>query len=97
VRRGRYRRRRPQAPDVLLVIEVADTSLDYDLGTKQQIYAAAGVKEYWVVDVTAERVAVFRNPSKHGYRKHEEYSSGQRISPAAAPRAVLDLDELFEG
>ncbi|MHC4179074.1 MAG: Uma2 family endonuclease [Planctomycetota bacterium] len=49
---------RPTAEDVLLVIEVAETSLAYDTGEKADLYAAAGVADYWVVDVSARAIEV---------------------------------------
>jgi len=95
VRRGRYRQRRPQPEDVLLVIEVAASSLKYDLGKKQLLYAAAGVVEYWVVDVRGECIHTFRHPTKKGFRTTKTYGRSQTLAPAAAPKANLDLAKLF--
>ena len=97
IRHGRYRQRRPEPADVLLLIEVADSSLTYDLHEKLQMYSIAGVKEYWVVNVPAECVEVHRNPTKKGYRKKEIFHAGASISPAEAPHASLDLAKLFAG
>ena len=52
-----YKERKPDADDVLLLIEVADTSLAYDRTTKLRLYAEARIPEYWIVDCTAETVA----------------------------------------
>lgn len=59
--------RTPIPDDVLLVVEVADTTLAYDRTVKQKHYAAAGIPEYWVVDLNAETVIVHRNPGDDGY------------------------------
>src|SRR5262249_20949988 len=52
----------PRASDVLLLIEVADSSLDYDRGAKLELYARAGISEFWIVDLTSNRVLVHREP-----------------------------------
>ena len=53
----------PRPPDVYLLIEVADSSLEFDLGAKLELYARAGIREFWVVDVTSTRVLVHRRPT----------------------------------
>lgn len=66
-----YRDKVPEAEDALLVIEVADTSLDYDLTVKLPLYAKAGIPEVWVVDLVRDRVHVFRQPTGEGYGQRE--------------------------
>ena len=61
-----YKEREAFAEDVLLLIEVADTSLRYDRSTKLRLYAEAGVLEYWLVDCNAESIEVFRAPDPVG-------------------------------
>jgi Uma2 family endonuclease len=95
VQKKNYRRRRPKSADVVLIIEIADSSRDYDLGEKLALYAEAGIQEYWVVNVPKIGVDVFRNPGKRRYRVHKCYSTAQSISPLAAPEAVLNVAELF--
>ena len=58
-----YTTAHPEAADVLLVIEVADTSLAYDLGTKVPLYARHGIPEVWVIDAATRRTRVFRQPA----------------------------------
>ena len=65
---GRYTSRRPQADDVLLLIEVADSSLPSDLTEKADLYAEFGVAEYWVVDVQGKCVHVFANAVGGSFR-----------------------------
>lgn len=64
----RYDQRYPEAADVLLVIEVADSSLRYDRERKGHVYAQAGIAEYWLVDVQAGQVEQHTQPSPSGYR-----------------------------
>ena len=78
--RTRYRDRLPEAKDALLVVEVADTSLRYDLQVKLHLYAQAGVPEVWVVDLEGKRVLVHRKPEGGGYREAEALGPGARLS-----------------
>ena len=78
--RTRYRDRLPEAKDALLVVEVADTSLRYDLQVKLPLYAQAGVPEVWVVDLEGKRVLVHRKPEGGGYREAEALGPGARLS-----------------
>src|SRR5215813_14096287 len=63
-----YKEREAHADDVLLLIEVADTSLAYDRSTKLRLYAEAEIPEYWVVDCNAEAIETYRDPGPEGYR-----------------------------
>jgi Uma2 family endonuclease len=95
VARRRYQDRRPSARDIWLIIEVADSTLDYDTGEKCTLYAQAGVKEYWVISVHMKCVNVFRDSSKKGYRSTQAFSVNDQISPLSVPEAVLSIHELF--
>jgi Uma2 family endonuclease len=90
-----YAARRPEAADALLVIEVAETSLQYDLGEKAAVYAAGGVADYWVVDAAAEIVHVLRHPGPLAYAEHRVAGRGESITPLARPEAVLAVESLF--
>ncbi len=96
VARRRYHDRRPSSSDVLLIIEVADTSLEYDLGEKCQLCAQAGIREYWVVGVRRKEVHVFRSPTKKGYRNSRTFSLRDTVSPLSVPDAALSIRELFD-
>ena len=80
---------------VLLVIEVADTSLAYDRGVKLRLYAQAGILEVWIVDVQHERVEVHRDPAGEGYRTVEVVPRTGRLSPAALPDAQIAVAEIL--
>ena len=81
--------------NVLLVVEIADSSLRYDTGRKAALYAAFGVRELWVVDAVKLAARVFRDPTADGYRDTREFAASDPLTPAFAPAAfALRLDEL---
>lgn len=65
-----YATRHPSASEILLLVEVADTSLEVDLGLKLGVYARAGVPHYWVLNLRDRRLEVFASPSAAGYASH---------------------------
>lgn len=84
-----------KGPDVLLAVEVADSSLDYDLRRKPRIFASFGVRELWVIDAARRVVHVLRGPGPDGYRAVEQYGPDARLTPEAAPPAfAFALDDL---
>lgn len=92
---GRYGRKRPTADDVLLLIEVSDSSLSSDLHEKADLYAESGVAEYWVVDIPASRIHVMsRSDGKH-YRDIKMVTPPTPLAPQCRPLAQLDTNELF--
>jgi len=95
IRSGITRQQHPQPADVMLLIEVSHSSLSYDLGEKKELYAQAGIQEYWVVDIEAEAVHVFRNPSGNQYAQSVTVGPGETIAPQVEPMAVLDVAKLF--
>jgi Uma2 family endonuclease len=81
----------PGPRDVLLVVEVADTSLEYDRTTKLSLYATAGIPEVWVVDVNSARVEVFTDP-KHGlYARSARYVREETIVSGVLPGTQLPV------
>jgi Uma2 family endonuclease len=88
----RYRDRHPGPADIYLVVEVADTTLAFDLGEKRALYSSAGMAEYWVVDVQGEKLTRFLLDGKELV---ERPISSSNISPAAFPDVSVDLVELF--
>jgi Uma2 family endonuclease len=83
-----YADRHPTPEDLLLLIEISDSSLRYDRSTKLSLYARAGVETYWIVDVRARALVVFSEPSAQGYGREERYRPGERIS-LGRPGSVL--------
>jgi Uma2 family endonuclease len=79
----------------LLVVEIADSSLSYDMGRKAALYASFGVRELWVIDAVKLNARVFSAPSKTGYRQTRNFDAAGRLIPLVAPDAfALRLDEL---
>ena len=83
------------ASNVLLVIEIANSSLRYDIGRKADLYASFGVRELWVIDAVRLTTRVFREPAADGYRDARDFAADERIVPLRAPEAfALRLDDL---
>jgi Uma2 family endonuclease len=81
--------------NVLLVVEIADSSLRYDIGRKAALYASFGIRELWVIDAVRLTARVFREPAADGYRNASDFGPADRITPLIAPEAfALRLDEL---
>jgi Uma2 family endonuclease len=91
----RYADRRPLPDEVSLLIEVADTSLEFDSTVKAGLYAAAGIGDYWVVDLVSRAVIVFREPRSGGYESRSTFRGDQLVRPLAVPQAALSPAELF--
>jgi Uma2 family endonuclease len=89
-----YRERHADPTEVLLVIEVADTSLAYDRA-KLRIYAEAGMAEVWIVDLQSERVEVYRTPGPAGYADTRVLHRGDRGSCLAFPDVTVAVDEML--
>jgi Uma2 family endonuclease len=81
--------------NVLLVVEIADSSLRYDSGRKAALYASFGIRELWVIDAVRLAARVFREPAADGYRNAQDFGPADRLVPIIAPEAfALRLDEL---
>jgi Uma2 family endonuclease len=89
-----YADRHPNAADIFWVIEVARNSLQKDLDAKARIYATEGIQEYWVVDVTARRVTVFRQPQADRYTT-EFLVDSETLAPWAFPEVAVVVDRLL--
>jgi Uma2 family endonuclease len=90
-----YRDKDPSAEDVLLVIEVADSSVEYDRRVKAPLYARHGVPEYWLVNLVEGHVAVYRDPTPDGYASVGILRSGEDLHPLAFPGLVVPVDEIL--
>ncbi len=84
----------PKGDEVLLVVEVADTSYAKDTQAKAQLYAAAGVRDYWVIDAMTLATTVLRDPTHTGFQSGIEVAPDQTITPLHAPELALALNEL---
>lgn len=95
-RADKYSQAHPTSADVLLLIEVSDTSLRYDLQTKVPLYAAHGIEEMWIVDLGSKRLHVFRSPMSGEYLEVHTKDSTDTISVAKLPSVSLDLSQLLQ-
>ena len=88
-----YRSGHPVAKDVLLLIEVSDSTLRYDLDVKARLYATHGIPEYWVIDLVSRRVVRHRAPKRTEYTQREDITSGAMALPALG--VEINLAEFF--
>jgi Uma2 family endonuclease len=91
-----YTSRHPQPEDVFLLIEVSDTTLEYDRVEKLPAYGRAGVAEVWIVNLNEAVVEVYREPHFTSYGSKTVFRSGDQAVPQAFPDAVVDVGELLK-
>jgi Uma2 family endonuclease len=89
-----YRAGHPSAGDVLLLVEVSDSSLAYDRGTKLALYAKFEVTEVWIVDIAGAAIEVFREPRQGAYASCERRASGA-LAPLLVPGIAIDVAALL--
>lgn len=94
-RRSREIDGNPRPSDVALVVEIADTTLRYDLTTKAALYARAGIPEYWVLDVNGRRLLVRREPVDGSYRLALEFGEAGWAAPLDRPSATIAVASLL--
>jgi Uma2 family endonuclease len=90
-----YKERLPHAEDVLLLIEVADSSLKYDRSTKLALYAEAGIAEYWIVNCPAESIEIHRRPEGGRYLDVVRVEGPGTVTLQPFPDVTLTLAEIF--
>ena len=91
-----FPKERPRPEHLQLVVEVSDTTLAFDLGTKAAPYARAGIVEYWVLDILlGHQMTVHRDPRGGRYKSVEAYKSAECVAPLAAPEAELRVGDVF--
>jgi Uma2 family endonuclease len=90
-----YATRHPRGDELLLLIEVADTSVHFDRRVKSALYARASVPEYWVLDVSARALFVHRHPSGGNYRQVTRLSEDETVAPESRPEAAVKVSELL--
>jgi Uma2 family endonuclease len=85
-----YLGRHPGPEDVLAIVEVADSSVDFDRTSKQRLYSAAGIATYWIVNIPEDRIEVFDAPR----RDERRYSNRQDVNREETGRLVLPAGAL---
>lgn len=78
-----------------LIIEVADASLGFDLGLKADLYAAAKIPEYWVVDLVHQKLVVHLAPRRGKYTRVSRFGRGKSVTSTVAPKVTVAVDSLF--
>jgi len=92
---GFYATRHPEPEDVFLLVEVCDTSLDYDRDRKLPLYAPAGVPEVWLVNLAEQSLEIYHDPRAAGYHSSAIRQTGDHAQPRAFPD-VIDVGALFK-
>jgi len=90
-----YKQSHPKANDVLLVIEVADTTVEYDRTIKFPKYATAGIAEAWLINLEAERIEVHSNPKADTYGMVKIYQRGEEVLSETMPELKLKADDIL--
>jgi Uma2 family endonuclease len=90
-----YSKQHPAAENILLVIEVSDTTLRYDRRVKAALYGAAGVMEYWIINLPKRVIEVYREPQTDGYRTVTRYAPGETLSSLAFSDVVLPVNDIL--
>jgi Uma2 family endonuclease len=90
-----YRRSHPMADDVLLVVEVAETTIEYDRQIKVPLYARAGIAEVWIVNLVDEQIEIYAQPAGDAYQSRREVRRGEIINSPSALNLSLGVDEIL--
>lgn len=94
-RDDRYRTANPSAADVLLVVEVSESTLNHDRNVKGPMYAAAGILDYWIVNLVDRHIEVYRDPSPDGYTSIEVKQRGDSIQLLAFPDVSIAVTNIL--
>jgi len=95
IRAHKYAELLPGPEDVLLLIEVSDTTLAYDRNVKLPLYARAGIREVWIVDLPGETVERHTDASGDGYRSIKRARRGETLESVALPGLALAVDDVL--
>ena len=95
LRADNYRNAHPGPADILLLIEVSDSSIIYDRNVKVSLYARAGIIEIWLVNLEANCIEVYREPGAQGYQQSLILHRGDTITPQALPDITLNVDDIL--
>ena len=91
-----YRHAHPKPTDVLLIIEVADTTVDYDRLVKVPLYAKAGIREVWVINLPAEQIEIYAEPAGGKYQIIKQIKRGEEAQSHSIPELVMSADTVLE-
>jgi Uma2 family endonuclease len=85
----------PTPADVLLVVEVADTSVEYDRKLKLPIYARSGIPEVWIVNLPDELIETYARPSGDGYEVASQRVRGEEVASSTLPTLIVKVDDVI--
>lgn len=90
-----YESGHPQPQDILLLVEVADSTVEFDREIKIPLYARSGVQEVWLVDLNENAIAIYRQPSPDGYAQEHRLQRGQTLTMQVFPEVSLALEDVL--
>lgn len=90
-----YAQAHPTPADILLLVEVADASVEYDRTVKLPLYARSAIPEVWLVDLPQSRLEVYREPTGGAYARVQALRAGDRLAPEAFPEVVFEVARLL--
>jgi Uma2 family endonuclease len=90
-----YGKEHPKPGDVLLLVEISDTSLRFDQNIKLPVYAKSGIQEVWIADLTSDVIRIHRKPKGRAYASIEVFGRDQSVSPEAFPDFSIRVDDLL--
>jgi Uma2 family endonuclease len=90
-----YAAKLPEPADILLVIEVADTTRLYDRNTKMPRYARSSIPELWIIDVPTKQIEQYTQPREAGYRTVQYHSQGETLTCTSIENLTLAIDDIF--
>lgn len=91
-----YTQGRPTPPDVLLFIEVSDSSLQYAQETKLPTFYESGVREVWIVNLPGSSIDCYSHPPAQGYRLRKRFLAGDTVHPQGMPHVSIDVQYILD-
>jgi Uma2 family endonuclease len=90
-----YADEHPEPNDVMLAIEVSDSTLEFDRDVKKEIYAEAGIVEFWIINIKENVIEAFSEPENRTYFQMQIYSRGETIKTKNTPEILLSVSEIL--
>jgi Uma2 family endonuclease len=90
-----YTERHPKPDDILLLIEVSDTTINYDRDKKVPLYANNGIVEFWLVDLGEETIEIYLEPHPQGYAQKRIAKSGEILVPSQLPQVTMAVSDIL--
>jgi Uma2 family endonuclease len=90
------RRSLPGSDDILLLVEISDSTLAFDRNVKLPLYAKAGIVEVWIVNLIDDQVEVYRQPTEEGYQTAEYVGPGEVVSPLSFPEVAFAVADILQ-